>query len=103
MNQGPSALLHVQLICLFVVCDDGLQCVHQYFICNGKAQCVDGSDESEALCSPPCSADMFACASGLKCVSKKVICDFAGYDHCGDNSDESESLCTPPCSNVRLR
>ena len=59
--------------------------------------------KSEALCSPPCSADMFACASGLKCVSKKVICDFAGYDHCGDNSDESESLCTPPCSNVRLR
>ena len=31
-------------------CDDGIQCLHEYGFCNGKATCKDGSDEFPEKC-----------------------------------------------------
>ena len=55
------------------------QCISIYRKCDGGAECKDGSDESEALCTPPCSVDMFACADGLRCIPKGGICDPIGF------------------------
>ena len=77
-------------------CADGFQCIPQVWRCDAKADCIDGSDESESLCTPPCSTDMFVCADGLQCVHKSAVCDGITVN-CEDGSDESEALCTPPC------
>ena len=55
-------------------CADGLQCIADLYLCDGWEICEDGSDESESLCTRPCSVDMFACADGLKCIPKRGIC-----------------------------
>ena len=77
-------------------CVSGFHCIPEWLICDGIANCVDGSDESESLCTPPCPTDMFVCADGSQCVSMSRKCD--GMAECKDGSDESEALCTPPCS-----
>merc|ERR1711963_1122847 len=56
-------------------CADGFICIPVIFRCDGKVDCIDNSDESEALCTPPCSDDIFTCADGLKCIPNIWICD----------------------------
>ena len=55
-------------------CADGFQCIADLYLCDGWEICEDGSDESESLCTRPCSVDMFACADALKCIPKRGIC-----------------------------
>ena len=75
---------------------DGSRCIPESFRCDLFPHCQDGSDESQSLCTPPCSNDMFVCKDGLQCIPQSRMCD--GGAQCKDGSDDSEALCTPPCS-----
>ena len=66
-------------------------CLHTNFICDGAHHCMDGSDESESLCSPPCSTGMFACANGLQCIPRSALCN--GFGNCGDLSHTRPFQC----------
>lgn len=57
-------------------------CIPQSFVCNGKTECEDGSDEGRCPCSHP---DM-KCPSDGKCIKRSSICD--GQTDCTDGSDE---------------
>ena len=78
-------------------CLDGFNmCMPERLRCDGTNDCLDGSDESESLCTPPCPTDMFVCADGSQCINSLRECD--GVAQCKDSSDESEAFCSPPCS-----
>ena len=66
-------------------------CLHTDFICDRTQHCMDGSDESESLCSPPCSTGMFACANGLQCIPRSALCN--GFGNCGDLSHTRPFQC----------
>ncbi|XP_044054121.1 very low-density lipoprotein receptor isoform X2 [Siniperca chuatsi] len=64
-------------------CKDMAECVLYNHICDGEADCRDGSDEEDCL---PCEADQFQCAHGKKCIERSQVCD--GVHQCQDRSDE---------------
>lgn len=59
-------------------CGDGSS-VAELLVCDGTANCEDGSDERADLCT------VFACGSG-ESLSRIYQCD--GIEQCGDGSDE---------------
>ena len=62
------------------------KCVHNSWLCDGEPDCLDGEDESKAVCEgKTCSPQQFACKNG-KCILKHLKCD--SINQCGDNSDE---------------
>uniref|UniRef100_A0A673Y202 Very low-density lipoprotein receptor-like n=1 Tax=Salmo trutta TaxID=8032 RepID=A0A673Y202_SALTR len=72
--------------CPGFLCTDG-GCISQSALCDGTADCHDGSDEFEDTCGLlQCKKDEFACGS-RRCVSLLFRCD--GTDDCGDGSDEA--------------
>ncbi|KAM6032546.1 LOW QUALITY PROTEIN: SCO-spondin-like [Chlamydotis macqueenii] len=83
---GPSA----------VACSSG-ECVARGWLCDGEADCADGSDELG--CAGGCEPGRFPCADGARCVPYAHLCD--GVPHCRDRSDESADRCgstaVPPC------
>ncbi|XP_014240869.1 modular serine protease-like [Cimex lectularius] len=68
-------------------CNNG-QCIRQFEVCDGKKNCGDGSDETQAICTKLgiiCPTFAFRCTYGA-CVNSNVKCD--GKQDCADNSDE---------------
>ncbi|XP_075221411.1 modular serine protease-like [Lycorma delicatula] len=74
------------------ICRNG-QVIKQDYICNGKKDCDDASDELQATClihNVTCSKNEFRCAYGA-CIDVDKKCD--GITDCADNSDELR-VCT---------
>ncbi len=75
-------------------CADGSQCVPSHLRCDGRANCLDLSDELG--CGGRCDEKAhFACADGRTCVDVSSRCD--GIFHCPDGSDEDGCLPEVEC------
>ncbi|XP_029457218.1 low-density lipoprotein receptor-related protein 2-like isoform X2 [Rhinatrema bivittatum] len=82
----------------FIKCRDGTKCIHPEYMCDGEADCLDGSDEDDctAFCGKP---GMFSCLDGTKCFEDNLRCD--GVAQCPDSSDEQD--CWKPSEECALR
>ncbi|XP_041720534.1 low-density lipoprotein receptor-related protein 1B isoform X1 [Coregonus clupeaformis] len=83
-------------------CQDNIECVLYSHVCDGEADCNDGSDEE--ACSLECESDQFQCAHGKKCIDQRQVCD--GMAQCQDRSDEMDCLksmegCAHRCDKTR--
>ncbi|XP_052334564.1 very low-density lipoprotein receptor-like isoform X4 [Oncorhynchus keta] len=81
-------------------CQDKTACVLYSHVCDGDADCKDGSDEE--TCSLECDNGQFQCAHGKKCIDQRQVCD--GVAQCQDRSDETHCLkptegCAHHCDN----
>ncbi|XP_011157636.1 modular serine protease-like [Solenopsis invicta] len=73
-------------------CRDG-QCIASTLLCDGRRNCRDSSDETEAECNKPevlCHPYAFRCNYGA-CVNGNSVCN--GIQDCDDNSDETQPQC----------
>ncbi len=54
-------------------CKDEVQCMDEDAICDGKTNCLDGSDEencADFICLP----DHTKCADNLQCIPEQMVC-----------------------------
>nr|QEL09659.1 low density lipoprotein receptor-related protein 13 [Seriola dumerili] len=82
VSDGPSTIIKCPLGA--IPCMNKVECILYSHVCDGEADCRDGSDEEE--CSSACEADQFQCAHGKKCIEQGQVCD--GVAQCQDRSDE---------------
>ncbi len=74
-------------------CQDGLQCINRYEVCDGKHECNDKSDEDPLVCTQyNCHPRKWKCQDGLQCINRYEVCD--GKPECNDRSDEDSVVCT---------
>lgn len=79
-------------------CHNG-ECIAGDLLCDGKANCKDSSDETQAECLKPeilCPHYAFRCKYGA-CVNGDAVCN--GVQDCVDNSDETQPQCTRTSEN----
>ncbi|KAF0300268.1 Prolow-density lipoprotein receptor-related protein 1 [Amphibalanus amphitrite] len=69
-----------------VPCGGGAICVQRTAVCDGQADCPDGSDEADCLTT--CAPGEHQCSDGSECVPGQYRCD--GQRDCGDGSDEAD-------------
>ncbi|XP_041449097.1 sortilin-related receptor [Drosophila obscura] len=71
-------------------CGSG-DCIQLDQLCDGRAQCLDASDETVEMCGQVwCPGYSFRCSYGA-CVASTAVCD--GQHDCVDGSDEEGWLC----------
>ncbi|XP_024873756.1 modular serine protease-like [Temnothorax curvispinosus] len=73
-------------------CSNG-ECIASALLCDGKTDCRDLSDETEAACKGPhifCHNNAFRCNYGA-CIDRDLMCN--GVSNCADNSDETQPQC----------
>ncbi|XP_065369311.1 modular serine protease-like [Calliphora vicina] len=76
---------------LSMECKSG-ECISNERVCDGREDCIDGSDETVQVCSfLKCPEYSFRCGYGA-CVTGLSACD--GFKDCRDGSDEIASICS---------
>ncbi|CAI2351567.1 unnamed protein product [Caenorhabditis sp. 36 PRJEB53466] len=96
------ALTHIR-------CSDGLTCIRKSWMCDGKIDCPDHSDELSHVClkrprvndlqlqhiasSLKCPPSWFRCSDSSSCLAPHKVCD--KYKDCRDGSDERENCNRP--------
>merc|ERR1712106_482219 len=70
-------------------CDSG-ECVLRENVCNTRADCADGSDESTCK-TKVCEDFLFQCENKNQCLSRVNVCN--GQVDCEDGSDEEQPDC----------
>ncbi|CAA9998006.1 unnamed protein product [Nesidiocoris tenuis] len=104
---GLASNSEIKLIPSIVACQNGYfkcnnsQCVFKAYICDGRDDCGDGSDEDNRhACGPPdfrCPHGQWMCPGvSERCVNNSQVCD--GKPDCPNGSDEGEGCDIEPCS-----
>ncbi|XP_067106350.1 low-density lipoprotein receptor-related protein 1B [Osmerus mordax] len=99
---NPRAVAPVPVKCRLgsLLCSDQRQCVLYGHVCDGEADCRDGSDELG--CAIHCKTGEFQCSHGNRCLPQQQVCD--GTPQCRDRSDEQDCWklskgCSHRCDN----